>query len=99
PELEAQVVLEVGHVDEAVDEDGDHRHEDAEVERPPVGISSAPSEPAETEGRVQNPPEREHAKQACLSPEVEQDVVRVNEAVAMVRAPIRSQLLRESRQA
>src|SRR5260370_5896414 len=99
PEQEAEVVLEVGPVDQAVDDDRHHREQDAQEYRSPVGIGLLPGLPRNPEHDHEQPAEREQAEQARLDPEVEHDVVRVDEALRMVGVPVRADALGKTRQA
>src|SRR5713101_6590367 len=99
PEQKAEVVLEVRHVDQAVDHDRHHREQDAKEDGAPVGIGLLPALPGTPEHDNEQPCERKHAEQARLDPEVEHDVVRVDEALGMVGVPVRADALGKTRQA
>jgi len=80
-----------------VDDDHNHRHEHSKMQRLPIGLAAAPSPPAGQNCGVQDPYEGNDAEQAGLGPEVQEDVMRIDEAIGVLRVPIRSKLLRESR--
>src|SRR5229473_6307447 len=99
PEQEAEIVFEVGHVDQAVDDDRYHRQQNAKEYRTPVGLGLLPALPGNAKHDHQQPSEREQAEQPGLDPEVEHDVVRVDEALWMVGVPVRADALGKTRQA
>src|SRR5260370_13567181 len=99
PEQEAEVVLEVRHVDQAVDHDRHHREQDAKEDGAPVGIGLLPALPGNPEHEDEQPCEREQPEKARLDPEVEDDVVRVDEALGMVGVPVGADALGKTRQA
>src|SRR5713101_7760897 len=84
PEQEAEIVLEVRHVDQAVDDDRHRREQDGKKDGAPVGIGLLPALPGNPEHDNEQPCEREESEKAGLDPEVEDDVVRVDEALGMV---------------
>src|SRR5258707_5111662 len=113
PERKAEVVLEVRHVDQAVDRDRHHSEQDTKEDGAPVGIGLAspprgevarsaggePPFPGNPEHDNEQPCERKHAEQAGLDPEVEHDVVRADKALGMVAVPVRADALGKTRQA
>src|SRR6202011_3559118 len=83
PELEAQVILQVGDVDQAMDDDAHQREQDAQVERPPGRGAYPPAPPGDLDRADEDPGKRREPEQTGLRPEVEHDVVRIDQVVGV----------------
>src|SRR5215471_7668728 len=69
PELQAEVVLEVGHVEETVHDDRHEGEEHPEIDRPPPGrVGRSPAPPREGGGDAHDRAEREQPEQPRLGP-------------------------------
>src|SRR5690242_3198132 len=79
PELEGEVVLEIGHVDHSVHDHRDQGQHDAELNRLPGSGRGPPTLDAHPKTLHKQSDKRGEPEQACLGPEVQHDVMRIDQ--------------------
>src|SRR5438552_15779828 len=83
PELEAQIILEVGHVDEAMDDDSHQGEQHAQLEGPPRRDARTPAAPRDLGRPREDPGKRREPEQTGFRPKVQQDVMRIDQVVGV----------------